>query len=104
MSRARARRSRRARRCGCIGGGFDLADLPGGAVAFVYRTREESERCVELRRRAKEADLKRAKNERYDSSSVRLDGAAELGGMGRAEQKAADLLGACRCSTPGPRR
>jgi Tol biopolymer transport system component len=79
---------------GCIGVGFDLENLPGEPVAFVYRTREESERRVELLQRAKESDLKRENNERYESSSFRLEAAAELVGLGRSkEQKAADLLG-----------
>jgi WD40-like Beta Propeller Repeat len=79
---------------GCIGVGFDLADLPGDPIAFVYRTRDESERRVELLQRSKESDLKRENNERYDASSFRLEAAAELVGMGRTkEQKAADLLG-----------
>ena len=79
---------------GCIGVGFDLENLPAEPVAFVYRTRDESERRVELLQRSKESDLKRENSERYDSSSFRLEAAAELVGLGRTkEQKAADLLG-----------
>jgi Tol biopolymer transport system component len=83
-----------AAQVGCIGVGFDLTDLPADPTAFVYRTREESERRVEILARAKESDLKRQNTERYDSSSFRLEAAAEYLGMGRSsEQKAADLLG-----------
>jgi dipeptidyl aminopeptidase/acylaminoacyl peptidase len=79
---------------GCIGVGFDLTDLPADPVAFVYRTREESERRVELLQRSKESDLQRSNTERYESSSFRLEAAAEYVGLGRSqEQKAADLLG-----------
>jgi Tol biopolymer transport system component len=79
---------------GCIGVGFDLTDLPAEPLVFVFRTRDESERRVELLDRAKESDLKKKTNERYDSSSFRLEAAAEYIGLGRSqEEKAADLLG-----------
>lgn len=79
---------------GCVGVGFDLADLPADPIAIVYRTREESERRVELLARSKESDLKHEVTEVYDASFLRLEAAAELVGLGRTrEQKAADLLG-----------
>jgi len=79
---------------GCIGVGFDLGDLPEAPLAIVYRTREESERRVELIQQAQESALKRQRSETYDASFLRLEAAADLLGMGRSrEQKAADLLG-----------
>jgi Tol biopolymer transport system component len=79
---------------GCIGVGFDLEDLPDAPLAIVYRTRDESERRVELLQRSKESDLKRQRSETYDASFLRLEAAADLLGMGRSkEEKAADLLG-----------
>jgi dipeptidyl aminopeptidase/acylaminoacyl peptidase len=79
---------------GCIGIGFDLADLPEQPLAIVYRTREESERRVELLAQSKESGLKRQTSETYDASFLRLEAAADLLGIGRTrEEKAADLLG-----------
>lgn len=79
---------------GCIGLGFDLADLPEQPLAIVYRTREESERRVELLTRSRESALKRETSQTYDASFVRLETAADLLGIGRTqEEKAADLLG-----------
>jgi Tol biopolymer transport system component len=79
---------------GCIGIGFDLAELPDEPLAIVYRTRDESERRVELLQRSKESALKRERSESYEASFLRLEAAADLLGIGRSrEEKAADLLG-----------
>ena len=65
---------------GCIGVGFDLTDLPEAPLAIVYRTREESERRVELIQQAQETGLKRQSSETYDASFLRLEAAAEADG------------------------
>jgi Tol biopolymer transport system component len=77
-----------------LGSGFDLADLPDAPLAIVYRTREESERRVELLQQARETRVKQRSTETYDASFFRLETAADVFGLGRtAEEKAADLLG-----------
>jgi dipeptidyl aminopeptidase/acylaminoacyl peptidase len=77
-----------------LGSGFDLADLPEAPLAIVYRTREESERRVELLQQARESRVKQRNTETYDASFFRLETAADAFGFGRsAEEKAADLLG-----------
>jgi Tol biopolymer transport system component len=80
---------------GCIGLGFDLAELPEAPFAIVYRTRDESERRVELLARAKApAALTKQQTESGEASLLRIDAAADALGLGRTkEQKAADLLG-----------
>ena len=79
---------------GCIGSGFDLTDLPGEPLAIVYRTRDESERRVELMKNAKESALKRERGSTYEANYLRLEAAADALGLGRTTaEKAADLLG-----------
>jgi Tol biopolymer transport system component len=79
---------------GCLGSGFDLAELPDPPLAIVYRTREESERRVELLDQARKSRVKRQSSETYDASFFRLEVAADAFGLGRTnEEKAADLLG-----------
>jgi dipeptidyl aminopeptidase/acylaminoacyl peptidase len=79
---------------GCIGVGFDLADLPDAPFAIVYRTREESERRVELLARGKDPALKKEDTATGEASMLRVDAAVDALGLGRTkEQKAADLLG-----------
>jgi hypothetical protein len=79
---------------GCATGGFDLADLPDEPLAIVYRTREESERRVELLQQAKGSALKKETRSTYEASYLRLEAAAEALGLGRSQaEKAADLLG-----------
>jgi dipeptidyl aminopeptidase/acylaminoacyl peptidase len=79
---------------GCIGVGFDLEDLPEAPFAIVYRTREESERRVELLERRKGPALRREETAGGQASMLRVDAAADALGLGRTkEQKAADLLG-----------
>lgn len=79
---------------GCIGVGFDLSELPEQPLAIVYRTRDESERRVELLERSKESALKRQRTQIYEANFLRLEAAADLLGIGRSrEEKAADLLG-----------
>jgi Tol biopolymer transport system component len=79
---------------GCLGSGFDLQDLPDQPLAIVYRTRDESERRVELLQQARESRVKQQKTETYDASFFRLETAADAFGLGRTpEEKAADLLG-----------
>ena len=79
---------------GCLGSGFDLAALPAEPLAIVYRTREESERRVDLLARARESRVKQRSTETYDASYFRLETAADAFGFGRSnEEKAADLLG-----------
>jgi dipeptidyl aminopeptidase/acylaminoacyl peptidase len=79
---------------GCIGLGFDLADLPGEPLVIVYRTREESERRVELMQQSRESALRRERGSTYEASYLKLEAAADALGLGRpAAEKAADLLG-----------
>jgi dipeptidyl aminopeptidase/acylaminoacyl peptidase len=79
---------------GCIGAGFDLAELPPEPLAIVYRTRDESERRVDLLKHAHENALKHERTDAYESSFLRLDAAVDALGLGRSrEEKAADLLG-----------
>jgi dipeptidyl aminopeptidase/acylaminoacyl peptidase len=79
---------------GCIGIGFDLADLPDAPFAIVYRSREESERRVELLARGKENALKKEETASGEASMLRVDAAIDAIGLGRTrEEKAADLLG-----------
>jgi Tol biopolymer transport system component len=81
-----------ALQAGCAG--LDLGDLPDEPLVIVYRTREESERRVELLQQAKESALKRQSSQTYDASLFRLEAAADAFGLGRSrEEKAADLLG-----------
>jgi Tol biopolymer transport system component len=81
-----------AAQAGCAG--LDLGELPGEPLVIVYRTRDESERRVELLQQAKESALKRQSSATYDASLFRLEAAADAFGLGRSrEQKAADLLG-----------
>jgi len=77
---------------GCTG--FGLEDLPEQPLVIVYRTRDESERRVELLQQARESRVKQRKTETYDASFFRLETAADAFGLGRTpEEKAADLLG-----------
>jgi hypothetical protein len=62
---------------GCIGAGFDLAELPPEPLAIVYRTRDESERRVDLLKHAHENALKHERTDAYDSSFLRLDAAVD---------------------------
>jgi Tol biopolymer transport system component len=79
---------------GCIGSGFDLGELPGEPLVVVYRTREESERRVELLQSAKSPAVRRENTSTYEANYVRLESAVERLGLGRsAAEKAADLLG-----------
>ncbi len=79
---------------GCIGIGFDLTELPEGPFAIVYRTREESERRVELVQRSKDPALSKHQTGSGEASMLRVDAAADALGLGRSrEEKAADLLG-----------
>jgi len=79
---------------GCLGSGFDLEELPGAPLAVVYRTREESERRVELLEQAKGNALRRERRAAYDANYVKLEAAVDALGLGRsAAEKAADLLG-----------
>jgi hypothetical protein len=76
---------------GCTGAGFRLEDLPDAPLAIVYRTREESERRVEMLERAKEPPTIAKGNDRY---SLRIEEAIDAFGLGRSsEDRAADLLG-----------
>jgi Tol biopolymer transport system component len=79
---------------GCIGVGFDLSELPPEPLAVVYRTRDESERRVDLLKHANENALKHERSDLYESNFLRLDAAVDALGLGRSrEEKAADLLG-----------
>lgn len=79
---------------GCAGAGFDLEDLSDEPLAFVYRTREESERRVEILERAREPGHTRVHAGSYDASYMRLEDAVEAFGFGQTrEEKAATLLG-----------
>jgi dipeptidyl aminopeptidase/acylaminoacyl peptidase len=79
---------------GCIGIGFDLKELPEGPFAIVYRTRDESERRVELLERAKDPALRKQQTASGEASLLRVDAAVDVLGLGRTrEEKAADLLG-----------
>jgi Tol biopolymer transport system component len=60
----------------------------------VYRTREESERRVELLQQSRESALRRERGSTYEASYLKLESAADALGLGRpAAEKAADLLG-----------
>src|SRR5574338_73001 len=79
---------------GCIGSGFDLTALPDPALVIVYRTRDESERRVDMLQNAKESALRKQRGSTYEASYLRLEAAADALGLGRSkEEKAADLLG-----------
>jgi TolB protein len=79
---------------GCIGSGFDLEELPGEPLVVVYRTRDESERRVELLSSARGSALRRERTDTYEGSYLKLEAAADALGLGRtAAEKAADLLG-----------
>jgi dipeptidyl aminopeptidase/acylaminoacyl peptidase len=79
---------------GCIGVGFDLADLPSEPLVVVYRTRDESERRVELLQQSRQSAVRRERGSTYEASYVKLEAAADALGLGRtAAEKAADLLG-----------
>jgi len=75
----------------CAGPGFEYADLPTAEIALVHRTREESERVLELTRRLEE---KRQPKLPGQVNMIRLEEVGEVFGLGRnAEERAADLLG-----------
>ena len=79
---------------GCFGLGFGLEELSDEPLAIVYRTREESERRVELLESAKGSALRRERSDSYEASYLKLEAAADALGLGRtAAEKAADLLG-----------
>jgi hypothetical protein len=86
---------------GCVGAGFDLEDLPDEPLAFVYRTREESERRVEILERARVPGHTKVKSGSYDASYLRMEDAVEAFGFGQTrEEKAATLLGRMAGMTP----
>jgi len=79
---------------GCAGAGFDLEDLSEEPLAFVYRTREESERRVEILERARTPGHTKVSGGSYDASYLRVEDAVEAFGFGQTrEEKAATLLG-----------
>ena len=79
---------------GCVGAGFDLEDLSDEPLAFVYRTREESERRVEMLERAREPSRTTVRGGSYDANYLRMEDAVEALGFGQTqEEKAATLLG-----------
>jgi Tol biopolymer transport system component len=75
---------------GCAGPSFQLSDLSSEPMAFVYRTREESERRAEILARAEEAPAPWLPGK----ALVRLEDVGDLLGLGRSEaEKRADFLG-----------
>jgi hypothetical protein len=93
---------------GCAGAGFDLEDLSDQPLAFVYRTREESEQRVEMLVRAREPARTQVRGGSYDANYMRIEDAAEALGFGQTrEEKAVTLLGrmasmAARTETVSP--
>lgn len=79
---------------GCVGAGFDLEDLSDETLAFVYRTREDSERRIEILERAREPGRTHVRSGSYDANYLRVEHGLEALGFGLTrEEKAATLLG-----------